>query len=134
MSLPDTLHLHGEICETMLDIILKENRALKSTGTPPDEAFLHGKRAALAGLSASLVQIRARTAGRATPEIRAAAAKAQQTILKALLVDRENEQLLLKCDTMPRPAPVAARPPAAQFQRAYATAAELAGCDRSLAT
>ena len=119
-SLPEALHLHGEICESLHELILKENRSLKSTGTPPDEAQLAVKRTVLAELSASLAQLRARTVGRATSESRAAAAKAQQTILKALLVDRENEQLLLQCDTPPRPVPTLARPPSAHFQRAYA--------------
>ena len=122
VSLPEALHLHGEICESLHQLILKENRALKGTGKPPDEVLLQIKRDTLAELSASLALIRTRSADRATPGIRAAAEKAQRTILKALLVDRENEQLLLQCDVVPRPAPVAIRPPAARFQRAYAGA------------
>ena len=122
-SLSEALRTHGEICESLHQIILKENRALKSTGKAPDEELLQAKRAVLAELTASFAVIRARSAGRATPEVRAAAEKAQQAILKALLVDRENEQLLLQCDVVPRPAQVAIRPPAAQFQRAYAGAA-----------
>ena len=121
-SLSEALHLHGEICESLHQIILRENRALKGTGHAPDEDLLQAKRAMLAELSASFAQIRARSAGRATPEVRAAAEKAQQAILKALLVDRENEQLLLQCDVVPRPAQTLMRPPAAQFQRAYAGA------------
>ena len=121
-TLSEAIRLHGEICESLHQIILRENRALKLTGNPPDEALLQLKRATLAELSASLGVIRARSGGRATAELRAAAEKAQQAILKALLVDRENEQLLLQCDVVPRPAPVAIRPPAARFQRAYAGA------------
>lgn len=122
-TLPEALHLHSEICESMHQLILQENRSLKSTRKPTDETLLTAKRAALAELSASLAHLRARAIDRATPAIRAAAAKAQQTILKALLVDRENEQLLLQCDTAPRPAPVMTRPPAAQFQKVYSGAA-----------
>ena len=122
-SLPEALRLHGEICESLHQIILKENRALKSSGRAPDEDILQAKRALLAELTASFAVIRARSAGRATPEIRAAAEKAQQAILKALLVDRENEQLLLQCDVVQRSAPVVIRPPVTQFQRAYAGAA-----------
>lgn len=119
-TLPEALHLHGEICESLHQLILQENRSLKTTRKPTDETLLAAKRAALAELSASLAGVRSRAIGRATPESRAAAAKAQQTILKALLVDRENEQLLLQCDTPPRPAPAMTRPPAAQFQKMYA--------------
>lgn len=122
MSQPDTLHLHSEICEAMHQIFLMENRCLKSTGKPPDDTLLQAKRAKLAELSASLGTIRAGTVTRTTPEIRAAAAKAQQTILKALLVDRENEKLLLKAISAPLPPKTAGRPPAAHFQRAYAGA------------
>lgn len=119
-TLPEALHLHGEICESLHQLILQENRSLKNTRKPTDETLLEAKRAALAKLTTSLTEVRSRSVGRATPESRAAAAKAQQTILKALLVDRENEQLLLQCDTPARPAPVMTRPPAAQFQKVYA--------------
>lgn len=123
MSLHDALNLHSDICETMHNIMLKENRHLKATGTPPDDAFLHAKRLTLAELGASLAMLRAQASTRSTPEIRAAATKAQQTILKALLVDRENEQLLLKSAVAPRmPRTTAARPPSAHFKRAYSNA------------
>ena len=122
MSLPETLALHSEICEAMHQIILMENRCLKSTGKPPDEAALQAKRIKLAELSASLATIQAQTSSRPTPEIRAAAARAQQTILKALLVDRENEKLLLKAIAAPVPLKTTPRPPAAHFHRAYASA------------
>lgn len=122
MSLPDTLHHHSEICEAMHQIFLSENRCLKSTGNPPDDALLQAKRTKLAELSASLAAIGAAAFTHSTPEIRTAAAKAQQTILKALLVDRENEKLLLKAISTPIPRMPPGRPPAAQFRRAYASA------------
>ncbi len=122
-TLPEALRKHGEICESLHQVILRENRVLKNTGKAPDEDLLQAKRALLVELTASFAVIRARSAGRATAEIRAAAEKAQQAIMKALLVDRENEQLLLQCEVVPRPVRVAIRPPAAQFQRAYAGAA-----------
>ena len=122
MSLPDTLDHHAEICEAMHQIILDENRRLKVAGNPPDEASLQAKRATLAELSKSLTTIRTQTCSPVTPAIRAAAARAQQTILKALLVDRENEKLLLKAITVPPPPKTASRPPTAHFQRAYCSA------------
>ena len=121
MPLPKALHLHSEICEAMHQIFLMENRCLKSTGNPPDEDLLQAKRTKLAEMSASLAAVRAMTFTRPTPEIRAAAAKAQQTILKALLVDRENEKLLLKAISVPIPPKSAGRPPTAHFLRAYAS-------------
>jgi hypothetical protein len=123
MTLPDALKLHSEICEMLHQIILNENRSLKGTGNPPDEPALEAKRAALAELSDSLATIRAQALSRTvTPEVRASAAKAQQTILKTLLVDRENEKLLLEAISAPRPPKALSRPPAAHFQRAYSNA------------
>jgi hypothetical protein len=120
-SLPESLTHHSEVCETVHQLILQENRCLKHTGNPPDEALLQAKRVALGELTASLAAIQSRQPDRPTPEVRAAAAKTQQIILKALLVDRENEKLLLAATAGPRPSKVLARPPAAQLRRAYST-------------
>jgi hypothetical protein len=116
------LQAHAAICEALHQLILKENRFLKSTGRLPDESILAAKRAALAELSASLTQLRLRSSDRLPADAGALATKAQQIVLKALLVDRENEQLLLKCtvgSSASRPA--APRPLAAHLQRAYAS-------------
>ena len=57
--------------------------------------------------------------GGSTPDLRATMEKAQQTILRALLLDRENEQLLLKVTMQPRQSTVAPRMAASQLERIY---------------
>ena len=121
MNLPESLSTHIALCQEIYDLMIEENRLLRSSGRPPADALLSRKGALLGTLSFSLERIRAALADAppATREIRTCARKAQQTILKALLLDRENEQLLLKCTMQRRVAAPPPRPAASQVQRAY---------------
>lgn len=123
MSLPHALTSHAEICDELYELMLDENRFLKASGRAKEEAFLNRKRAMLASLTRSLEAVRegASQRGSSTPELRVAMEKVQQIILKALLLDRENEQLLLKSTLQPKPAVAvgSARPAASQLQRIY---------------
>jgi len=121
MSLPTALTAHAAICDDLYEFMLDENRFLKASARALDEAFLNRKRALLASLTRSLEAVRAGACrpGSKTPELRVAMEKVQQIILKALLLDRENEQLLLKSTLQPKPAAGAARPVASQLQRIY---------------
>jgi hypothetical protein len=115
------LGAHTDLCEEIYQLMLDENRLLKGTGRPPEEAFLSRKRALLDQLTHSLEQLRGGAAKRreSTPELRSAMEKAQQTILRALLLDRENEQLLLKTTMPPRPPGVTPRVALSQLERIY---------------
>ncbi len=121
MSLTDALRSHTDLCEEIYQLMLDENRILKGSGRPPEDAFLDRKRQMLGMLSQSLLELRAAGARRetATPEVRGAMGTAQQTILRALLLDRENEQLLLKVTMPQRVATVAPRPGASQLEKIY---------------
>lgn len=123
MPLPHALATHAEICDGLYELMLDENRFLKASGRGREEAFLNRKRAMLASLTSSLENVRegAGRRGSQTPELRVAMERVQQIILKALLLDRENEQLLLKSTLQPKPAATAGqtRPIAAQLQRTY---------------
>lgn len=121
MSLLDLLQRHASLCDEIHALMLAENRLIRTSGRPPHDAFLADKRSKLAELTRSLEEVRAAqiTRGPLTPELRAAIEKAQQTILKALLLDRENEQLLLKATMPARPAPVAVKPAVANVAKAY---------------
>ncbi len=121
MNLPESLNTHTTLCEEIYDLMIEENRHLRSVGRPPADALLSRKGSLLGTLSFSLERIRAALAEAlpTTAEIRTCAQKAQQTILKALLLDRENEQLLLKCTMMRRPVAPSPKPVASQLQRAY---------------
>ena len=121
MNLPDSLNTHAALCEEIYDLMIEENRHLRSLGQPPADALLGRKSTLLGTLSFSLERIRAALAHSmpTSAEIRQAVQRAQQTILKALLLDRENEQLLLKCTMQKRPVSVTPRPARSQVQRVY---------------
>ncbi len=121
MNLPESLNTHTSLCEEIYNLMIEENRHLRSSGQPPVDALLNRKGVLLGTLSFSLERIRAAIAESlpTSAEIRQCVQRAQQTILKALLLDRENEQLLLKCTMQKRPLIAAPRPAMAQLQRAY---------------
>jgi len=114
MSLPDLLARHLAICEELHRLCIEENRILKHEGRPPDEAWRERKREVAARLDRSLAELRARSP---EPGERGGDAleQARQRSLQILHLDRENEQLLLRCSLGPaRPsAPPPASPGAA---------------------
>jgi hypothetical protein len=112
---------HLAACEATYYLLLDENRLLKTTNAPPADDFLVQKRAALRQMDKTLTIIRAFRASvqALTPEQRAMIQKTQQIVLKALLLDRENEQLLLKCVVVSRQPVPQIRPTMDQLQRLY---------------
>jgi len=111
---------HLAACELTYQLMLEENRLLKTAGTPPGDDFLAEKRNALAQLDGALAMIRAISTGELNGRLRATVVKTQQIVLKALLLDRENEQLLHKCSVAPRRAAAPkARPTLEQIQKMY---------------
>lgn len=87
---------HFALCEETYRLLLEENRILKQTSQPPNREFLDEKKGLLlcfdvsnrALAEADRAQVR---------QFRPAIEKSQQLVMKTLLLDRENEQLLLKC-------------------------------------
>lgn len=126
MNLPESLTTHTALCEEIYELMIEENRQLRASGRPPADSLLSRKGALLGTLSFSLERIRAAVANAmpTSAEIRQCVQRAQQTILKALLLDRENEQLLLKCTMQKRPPVQPPRPALSQLQRAYGRSAE----------
>ena len=125
MNLPESLNTHTALCEEIYALMIEENRHLRSAGQPPSDCMLNRKGVLLGTLSFSLERIRAALAETlpTSAEIRSCVQKAQKTILKALLLDRENEQLLLKCTMQRKAPPQTLRPANSQLQRAYGRAA-----------
>ena len=119
MSLEATLQDHTALCSRIYDLMIEENRHLSTVGTPPDDALLERKRTLLAALTPSLDRLRAVSGQATAPETRSIIEKAMQTILKALLLDRENEQLLLKSTITRRSSGIQPRPAASHLQRIY---------------
>jgi hypothetical protein len=83
----DAIQSHVALCEDVYAFMLEENRFLKNTSRSIPQKMLDRKRSLLSALDDSLQSMRM---------VRKAAARAQQVILRAMLLDRENEQLLLK--------------------------------------
>jgi flagellar biosynthesis/type III secretory pathway chaperone len=94
----EILDQHVEICEELQQILNEENRWLRKKGGPVDDSILNQKRRLLPRLEESLHNLK--KLQEETPEIIPALKEklnaAQNKIMKILLLDRENEQLLLK--------------------------------------
>jgi len=117
MSLQDALAEHLAHCDALYQLALEENRILRQEQRPPDEAWRERKRAAAARLEESLARLRAipREGERGGDALEQARARSMQI----LLLDRENEQLLLRCSLgapVKPPAPPPSRP---AVSRAY---------------
>ena len=119
------LGAHGEVCAELYELMLEENRSLKASGRGREEVILERKRKLLGELKETLEEMRSAGSERVgtSAEMRVAMEKVQQTILKALLLDRENEQLLLRSTIQPRVVgggvAVGVRPVASQVGRLY---------------
>jgi flagellar biosynthesis/type III secretory pathway chaperone len=89
---------HLELCDDLLQILNEENRMLRHQPSGVDDDLLEQKRSYLPRLDESLAQLKQLHAE--TPEIipavREKLVSAQNKIMRILLLDRENEQLLLK--------------------------------------
>jgi len=113
--------------------MLEENRLLKAAAAttaaggdgasvaPLGDEFLDQKRAGLKRLESTLATLRTLNESPAglSAQNRATIQKSQQIVLKALLLDRENEQLLLKSTMPPRRDIPQARPTLNQVRRLY---------------
>ena len=92
------LEQHIEISQSVYALMLEENQALKGTETHPSAEILMKKKELLRQLTESLARVKseAPASGIRSGDRRSLVEKAQRLILKTLLLDRENEQLLLK--------------------------------------
>lgn len=109
MSLADLLTRHLALCDELHRLCVEENRILKHENRPPDEAWRERKRAVAARLDESLADLRARPAD-ANEHGGEVLEQTRQRHLQILHLDRENEQLLLRCSL--GPARPVAPPPA----------------------
>lgn len=102
MSPEEVIRRHIALCDDALALMLEENRILRNTGNPPDEPFLDRKRSILPRLDESLERLKLiREQDKPLGELaRKQIEAAQKKLMKIFLLDRENEQLLLKV-TMP---------------------------------
>ena len=106
MSQFEAVQEHHQLCDEIHQCVLDENRFLRQQQRAPDAAFLERKRTLLARLDTTLAALRAvPEASARDPETRERLEKTRARILQILQLDKENEQLLLRCSlTTSRPA------------------------------
>ncbi len=113
---------YGEFhCEIAYSLLLEENSILMREGKPPSEEFLKKKRNLLPQLDESLTALKDL---RETGPVRGAQNQkliedTQKKLMKIFLLDRENEQLLLKMSISLRPHSKEMKISPAQLRNAY---------------
>jgi hypothetical protein len=116
------LQQHQALCDEIHQAVLDENRFLRQHQRVPDAALIARKRTLLEKLDVSLGALRALPAASARdPETRAQLESTRGRILQILQLDKENEQLLLRCSLgggTTRPAGPA--PSVSMLQKIYA--------------
>jgi hypothetical protein len=102
LSPEEVIRNHIALCDEVMALIMEENRILRSTGAAPQEDFLARKRSLLPRLDKSVEQLRIIREGgtKLSDGARRQVETAQNKLMKIFMIDRENEQLLLKA-TMP---------------------------------
>jgi hypothetical protein len=88
---------HLELCDDLLRLLQEENRALRNEGAVSED-LLQQKRSMLPLLDSTLAGLKAlhEDSPELLPALREKLNSAQSKIMRILLLDRENEQLLLK--------------------------------------
>ncbi|HEY0456230.1 MAG TPA: hypothetical protein VGE41_07620 [Verrucomicrobiae bacterium] len=109
-ELSANLRAHLSLAQKLLDLVQRENQALNSSGNGSRIEFDAGRKALLPELEHSLVNLRANrqewhrldpVQRQNFPEVNALIRASQEISNKILLLDRENEQLLLRRGLLP---------------------------------
>ncbi len=105
----------------MHELFIEEGRIMRSTGAPPDEAFLKRKEAFLPILEKGLEFLqRANDKPEEFPRgLEPLVAEARSQVMKLMMLDRENERLLLKTTLPPKMKQAMGRATAGQVAKAY---------------
>jgi len=122
MTQSETLLSHQQLCDDLHDCTLEENRFLRLHQRSPDAVLVDRKRSLLGRLDASLAELRTVPAASARePQAQEKLERTRTRILQILQLDRENEQLLLRCSLAgPRSASAPSTPDASFLQKIYA--------------
>src|ERR1044071_490146 len=98
MTQLETIREHHQLCDEIHQCVLEENRFLRQHQRTPDATFVNRKRELLAKLDRTLGPLRGLPAASARDaETRDQLEKTRGRILQILQLDKENEQLLLRC-------------------------------------
>jgi hypothetical protein len=122
MNQSETIQTHHQLCDEIHQCVLDENRYLRQHQRAPSAALTSRKRELLARLDATLAALRTVPAASARdPQTQAQLEKTRSRILQILQLDKENEQLLLRCSlAATRPAGAPPAPSVALLQKIYA--------------
>lgn len=121
MSPLPALQQHQALCDEIHQAVLDENRFLRQHQRVPDAPMLERKRTLLEKLDVSLGALRALPAASARdPQTRAQLEATRGRILQILQLDKENEQLLLRCSLGSRTVPAGPAPSVSMLQKIYA--------------
>ena len=116
-----TLQQHQQLCDEIYQCVLDENRFLRQHQRVPEAAVLTRKRTLLEQLDVSLTALRALPAGSARDRtLQAGLENNRARILQILQLEKENEQLLLRCSlARTAPGPAAGPVPSSLLQKIY---------------
>ena len=115
------LREHARLCSDLHELFIEEGRIMRSTGAPPDDAFLEKKEGFLPVLARGLDLLREiNEKPEAFPRsIAPLVQECRDKIMKLMILDRENERLLLKCSLPPRMKEAYSRIGPGQIAKAY---------------
>lgn len=119
MTLAEIITRHLSLCDELYQLTVEENRILKHERRPPDAVWREKKQELARRWDESLRQVREQAAApgaRGGPDLE----RARQRCLQILHLDKENEQLLLRCSLGPgRPDVPPPVPSTSAARRAY---------------
>ncbi len=112
---------HIRLCSDMHELFIEEGRIMRTTGSPPDEAFLKKKGDFLPVLEKGLEFLKSiNDDPNSFPRgLQPLVEEARSQVMKLLMIDRENERLLLKTSLPPKMKQVFGRAAAGQVAKAY---------------
>lgn len=112
---------HIRLCSDMHELFIEEGRIMRSTGLPPDEAFLKRKETFLPILEKGLQLLkRINDDPNSFPRgLESLVEEARSKVMKLMMLDRENERLLLKTSLPPKMKAAYGKAAAGQIAKTY---------------
>ena len=112
---------HIRLCSDMHELFIEEGRIMRSTGLPPDEAFLKRKETFLPILEKGLRLLkRINDDPNSFPRgLESLVEEARSKVMKLMMLDRENERLLLKTSLPPKMKAAYGKAAAGQIAKTY---------------
>jgi len=116
------LREHIRLCSDLRDLFIEEGKIMRSTGLPPDEAFLERKQQFLPALDKGLELLQRinEDPDSFDRSLSPLVEEARSQVMKLMMLDRENERLLLKSTLPPKMKEAYGKAAAGQVAKAYA--------------